>query len=67
MIRYTANQLKAMPTLSTGHFDNLKVDNGCVRVWLSRCTVEDGEPYNDKVTVENLIDGKWETVDQYQG
>lgn len=38
----------------------------CLEVWLSRCTVADGEPYNNKVTVEKLIGGRWEIADTYK-
>lgn len=65
---FTLNELEALPTLSQGHTDNLKyedLDVG-VRVWLSRCGVEDGEPYPNKVTVERLVDGRWEAVEQYE-
>jgi hypothetical protein len=34
---------------------------------LSRCTVEDGEPYNDKITVEKLRNGRWIAVEEYPG
>ena len=67
MKRFTTEELEDMETLSQGHFDNLKVNTKDVKVWLSRCTVEDGEPYNNKVTVENLIDGRWIIVDTYPG
>ena len=63
----TADELRDLPTLSTGQADNLKIDNGETRVWLCRCGVEDGMPYNDAITVENLIDGRWVKVDQYPG
>jgi hypothetical protein len=64
---YTAEELDAMNTLAIGQADDLKLEDGDTRVWLSRCTVEDGEPYNNKVTVERLIDGRWETVREYPG
>jgi len=64
---YTAEELKKMPTLHSGHFDNLKIDTGTVRVWLSRMTVADGAPYNNQVTVERLLAGKWTEVDKYEG
>ena len=64
---YTKRELASMPTLHTGHFDDLKVDKGDLRVWLSRMTVEDGMPYNNQVTVERKINGEWVEVDQYQG
>jgi len=51
--------LKSLPTLTTGQADDLKIEEEYTRVWLSRCTVLDGEPYNNKVTVERLINGRW--------
>ncbi len=54
------------PTLSTGQADDLKYDNGTTRVWLSRCGVEDGEPYPNKLTVETLSNGKWIEVERFQ-
>lgn len=64
---YTARYLRSLPTLSTGQADDLKIDDGEHRVWLSRCTVADGEPYDDKVTVETLERGKWSTAYTYNG
>jgi len=63
---YTLNELESNPTLAVGHFGNLKVDTRTVRVWLSRCTVEDGEPYNNKATIERLNDEGWYTWHTYQ-
>ncbi len=54
---YTLAELEALPTLSQGHTDDLKVETENTRVWLSRMTVEDGEPYNNKVTIEKLKGG----------
>lgn len=65
-MRYSLKELKAKPILATGQADDLKIDTGKTRIWLSRCTVEDGEPYDNKVTVEKLINGKWEIVETYQ-
>mgnify|MGYP001168726748 CR=1 FL=1 len=68
MERYTAAQLRSMPTLATGQADDLKVERAHTRVWLSRCTVADGEPFNNKVTVERQgALGRWEVRDVYQG
>jgi hypothetical protein len=64
--RCTLRQLRAMKTISQGHMDNLKVDTGTTRVWLSRMTVEDGMPYNNGVTVEKMKRGVWEVVDEYR-
>jgi len=66
MKKYTLTELKAMPTLSKGHFDNLKVDTGTERIWLSRMTIADGMPYNNQVTEEHLIDGNWKIIREYQ-
>lgn len=65
-MRYSLSELESLPTLSTGQADDLKVDTGKARVWLSRCGVEDGEPYANKVTVEKLRDGRWVTVEEYE-
>lgn len=64
--RYTLAQLKAMPTIEQGHTDNLKYDDGTYRVWLSRMTKADGMPYDNQVTVEQMIGGVWKTVAEYQ-
>jgi hypothetical protein len=64
-MKFTKEELELLPTISSGHFDDLKVDTGTARVWLSRVTVEDGAPYNDQVTVERLVKGKWVITEQY--
>ena len=66
MPRYTLAELKKMPTIESGHFDNLMDQTPTMRVWLSRMTKADGMPYNNQVTIERLIDGVWTTVDEYQ-
>lgn len=66
MKRYSLKELQAMPTIEQGHFDNLKVQTDTTKVWLSRCTVADGEPYNNKVTIEKLVRGAWTDVETYQ-
>jgi hypothetical protein len=69
MKRYTLAELKELPTLATSHADSLKIEKKGIRVWLSRCTVEDGEPYNNKVTVEtyNKSTGyTWKIKETYQ-
>lgn len=68
---YSAEELDAMPTLCVGQADDLKVegadDEGQYRVWLSRCSVEDGEPFDNKVSVERFQNGSWSTVTEYPG
>lgn len=63
---YTLAELEARETISSGQFDNLKIDDGTVRVWLSRCGVADGLKYDNGVTVEVLKDGRWVTARQYE-
>jgi hypothetical protein len=55
-----------LPTLSTGQADDLKLDRNGTRIWLSRCGVDDGEPYDNKITVEKLRGGRWITVETFQ-
>lgn len=63
---FTLKELEDMPTLCVGRGDNLKVDTGKVRVWLSRCGIEDGLPYDNMVTVEVLSKrGDWEEYERY--
>ena len=63
---YTLAELEALPTLSEGQADDLKVDSGTIRIWLSRCGVEDGEPCDNKVTIEEYRDGRWVEVGWYE-
>lgn len=66
MKSYTLAELRRLPTLAEGQADDLKVEVPGKRIWLSRCTVEDGEPFNNKVTVEKLVDGRWVEVGCYE-
>lgn len=63
---YTLKELERLPTLSVGQAEDLKIETANTRVWLSRCKKEDGEPYNNKVTVERYIEGRWVTVKRYK-
>ena len=62
---YKATELKKLPTIHSGHFDNLKLETASERVWLSRCGVADGLAYDNQVTIEHLINGKWVVVNTY--
>jgi NAD(P)H-flavin reductase len=66
IFKYSLQELENRPTLRVGQYANLKVDNSKRRVWLSRMSVEDGEPFNNKVTVERLIEGRWIEVESYE-
>lgn len=64
--RYSVTELEAMPTLTRSLADDLKVDTGTVRVWLSRLTREDGMPYDNQVTVETYDKGMWSVARVYR-
>lgn len=64
-MRYSLEELEALPTLCVGQADDLKIEDSQMRVWLSRCHVEDGEPYNNKVTVTRRVNGKWVEIETY--
>jgi len=49
---YTLAELEAMPTLTVGQADDLKIETETRRVWLSRLGVADGMPYANQVTEE---------------
>lgn len=59
-MRYTVEELEAMPTIHSGQYDDLKIETETMRVWLSRMGPEDGE--TQPITIERLIDGRWEDV-----
>jgi hypothetical protein len=63
---YTLEYLENLPTLHSGHFDNVKIETANMRVLLSRMTVADGMPYDNQVTIERLKNGCWVTTKIYQ-
>lgn len=59
--------LEAMPTLAQGQADDLKIDNGDgERVWLCRCDIDDGMPWNNMVTVERYDGRRWTEVEWWE-
>lgn len=58
--------LITLPTLCVSQADNLKIETETKRVWLSRTGIEDGEPCDNKVTIEILIDERWITVEYWE-
>lgn len=59
------NSLKDSVSLCDNGSDDLLIDTGELRYWMSRMTEADGQPYNDAVTIERLMDGAWVTVLMY--
>ena len=50
-----------------GQADDLKYESpGKYRIWLSRCGVADGEPCENKATVEIWLNGKWIESEVYE-
>ncbi|AGZ61848.1 MAG: hypothetical protein AV945_gp41 [Phormidium phage MIS-PhV1B] len=62
----TLDELKNLPTIHSGQFSDLKSETDDTRIWLSRSTTEDGEPYDNKVTIEHFDDGNLTTTEEYQ-
>ena len=63
----TLEELQKLPTLCVGQVDNLKIETPTMRVWLSRVTVADGQPYDNQVTIERLgVNGIWCTDYVYE-
>lgn len=52
----TASDLEDLPTLCEGQADDLKIDCGPTRIWLSRVT--------GRISVERRIGGRWETTEE---
>jgi len=69
MKKFTLAELEKMETISKRQFDDLKVDNDHVRVWLSEMTQGDGgAEHNNEVTVEipNQETYNWEILGKYK-
>jgi len=66
-MRYTAQNLRTLPTLAVGQSCDLKIETATERVWLSRCGIADGEPYPDRVSVEMRDRGQWVIAETYRG
>lgn len=64
--QFKLKDIEKIATIHQGHTDDLKIDTGTMRVWLSRLTIDDGMPYNNQVTVELLQNGSWITIEEYQ-
>jgi hypothetical protein len=60
------DELKALPVLAQGQADDLLIESDGERVWLSRCSTEDGEPWDNKVTVERYVGRAWVEVEWWE-
>lgn len=59
-------ELEAMTVIEQGQADDLLIASDGERIWLSRCGIEDGEPWNNKVTIERLVGGRWTEIEWYE-
>ena len=70
--QFTLQEIESIPTLIDSQYDDLKINEMIegvkVRVWLSRCRVADGMPYDNQVTVEyvDYDNYSWERLTQYE-
>lgn len=67
ILRHTADDLRAQPTLSKSQADDLKLEHRGLRYWLARTGLADGEPCEDKVSVEAFDGDRWAVVLTYDG
>lgn len=65
--RYTTKTLGKKATLSSSQSSDLKMSGDQYRYWLSRCSIEDGEPFESTVYVEALSESTWVLIDCYDG
>ena len=59
--------LDALPTIETAHASDLKISHSNVRVWVSRCGLPDGEPYERTVYIETIFLSRWVLRGHYDG
>lgn len=58
--------LENFETISVGQAADLKYQNVDTRIWLFRTGIEDGEIFNNKVSIERLVDGQWVEAEIYE-
>ncbi|GAG28543.1 unnamed protein product, partial [marine sediment metagenome] len=65
--RFTAAELEELPTLSQGQAENLKYEDGPIRVWIQRG--QKGVDYSPEleVSIEVFRGGRWEVAETYEG
>lgn len=65
--RPTAQELSDLPTLSTGQAEDLKSEWSGVCFWLSRCGLEDREPFENTISIEVQDFDGWVLYHRYDG
>jgi hypothetical protein len=59
---YTDKEIRAMSTIHSGHYSNVKFDDGKTRISVSRMTKADGAKKDHAIEVEKMVGGKWKTI-----
>lgn len=62
----TVDELEKIADIEQGHADDLKIHDNGFKVWLSRCDTYDGMPYDNAVTIEANVNGRWVEVLMYE-
>jgi len=65
-IDLSLDYLEGLETISEGHTDDLKIHDDIFKVWLCRCGMDDGMPYDNAVSIEMLINNRWVEVFMYE-
>ena len=66
--RLTKEDVEAMPTINSGHMDELLYESQYKRVWQSRMLKEDGDDMDNAIVIEynNMAAWRWEALDRYE-
>lgn len=68
MKKLTLEEIRNLPVIRQGHFDNVVMEESKLRVLHSRMTVTDGAPYDNQITVQTYDPDRaqWVITQQYQ-
>lgn len=65
-VNLSLSDLEDMEVIEEGYTADLLINDGRFKVWLERVGVDDGMPYDNAVTIETVIEGKWIEVLMYE-
>jgi hypothetical protein len=60
---FIASELEGLDTIDRDQADDLKIQTATMRVWVRRRV--DGQPYDGRVVVERMQDGRWVITDEH--
>lgn len=61
------DELVELPNICLAQAEDLRYDDGEIRIWTSRMTQADGALFEHTVDVERLLDGTWKLIGRYDG